>query len=357
VVNHEGIQRKLLAEKNLTYEKALEIALTMETAEKGTKDLKANDSLKDIHYTPLQKPKQRPATGRSKTQSAIMCYRCMGEHLANVCKFCTTECYLCKKVGHIAKACKSKQKGKKSQPVTPKSNHYVEDEVTTAATGHKSSPDSSYGMFTVEGNSPNPIIMQVDINQVPVEMEVDTGASLSLINKATYDRICSRSHTQALQKTDVHLKTYTGEALCILGTAKIQVKYGEITQQLHVYVVDGRGPNLMGRDWLGSLNLTVGVINSLLTPAGLQEILDKHAAVFSNKLGTLKGVKVKLQTKPDVTPQFFKARTIPLALREKVEAELERLEGLGIIIPVQHSEWEAPVVPALKNNGTMGLLW
>jgi len=104
----------------------------------------------------------------------------------------------------------------------------------------------------------------------------------------------------------VHLKTYTGEALCILGTAKILVNYGEITQQLQVYVVKRRGPNLMGRDWLGSLNLIVGVINSLLTPAGLQEILDKHASVFSNKLGTSKGVKVKLQTKPDVAPQFFK---------------------------------------------------
>ena len=50
----------------------------------------------------------------------------------------------------------------------------------------------------------------------------------------------------------------------------------------------------MGRDWLGSLNLTVGVINSLLTPAGLQEILDKHATVFSNKLGTLKGIRWKI---------------------------------------------------------------
>jgi len=60
--------------------------------------------------------------------------------------------------------------------------------------------------------------------------------------------------------------------------------------------------------------------------------------VFSSKLGTLKGVKVKLQTKPDVAPQFFKAHTISLALREKVEEELEWLEGLGIIIPVQHSE-------------------
>ena len=45
-------------------------------------------------------------------------------------------------------------------------------------------------------------------------------------------------------------------------------------EQLQVYVVNGRGPNLMGRDWLGSLNISVELINSLLTPAGLQEILD-----------------------------------------------------------------------------------
>jgi len=131
------------------------------------------------------------------------------------------------------------------------------------------------------------------------------------------------------------------------------VNYGEITQQLQVYVVKGRDPNLMGRDWLGSLNLTVGVINSLLTSAGLQQILDKHASVFSSKLGTLKGVKVKLQTKPDVAPQFFKAHTIPLAFKRKKGRS--RLEGLRIIIPVQHSEWAAPVVPVLKHDGTMRL--
>lgn len=93
--------------------------------------------------------------------------------------------------------------------------------------------------------------------------------------------------------------------MCILGTAKVQVNYGEQTNQLLVYVVDGKGPNLMGRDWLGSLKLTVGVIHSLSTPAVLQEVLEKHSSVFSDKLGTLQGVKVKLQTNPDVAPKFF----------------------------------------------------
>ena len=62
-----------------------------------------------------------------------------------------------------------------------------------------------------------------------------------------------------------------------------------------------------------------------------------------------------MQTNPDVAPKIFKARTIPLALREKVEIELERLESLGIIIPVQHSNWAAPVVYVLKANGTIRL--
>ena len=77
--------------------------------------------------------------------------------------------------------------------------------------------------------------------------------------------------------------------------------------------------------------------------------------MFSDKLGTLQGVKVKLQTNPDIAPKFFKACTIPVVLKEKLETELERLESLGIIIPVQHSNWAAPVVPILKANGTIRL--
>ena len=38
-----------------------------------------------------------------------------------------------------------------------------------------------------------------------------------------------------------------------------------------------------------------------------------------------------------------------------METELERFESLGIIIPVQHSNWAAPVVPVLKANGTIRL--
>ena len=56
-VNHDGIQWKLLTEKNIKYDKALEISLIMGTAEQGTKDLKTQEKLQGpshLHYT-LQK--------------------------------------------------------------------------------------------------------------------------------------------------------------------------------------------------------------------------------------------------------------------------------------------------------------
>ena len=44
---------------------------------------------------------------------------------------------------------------------------------------------------------------------------------------------------------------------------------------------------------------------------------------------------------------------MPYALRRKVEAELERLEKEEIIAPVQFSDWATPIVPVLKDDGTV----
>jgi len=45
---------------------------------------------------------------------------------------------------------------------------------------------------------------------------------------------------------------------------------------------------------------------------------------------------------------FFKACSMPYALRQKVEHELERLQNQDVITPVPHSDWAAPIVPVVK---------
>ncbi|KAL5497071.1 hypothetical protein EMCRGX_G013467 [Ephydatia muelleri] len=52
-------------------------------------------------------------------------------------------------------------------------------------------------------------------------------------------------------------------------------------------------------------------------------------------------------------PKFYKARTVPFALKERIEKELGCLQAVGIISPVHSSEWAAPIVPVVKQDGSV----
>ena len=129
----------------------------------------------------------------------------------------------------------------------------------------------------------------------------------------------------------------------------VKVNYGQLECELYLHVVDGDGPDLMGRDWNKALGVTLkfGEIYSAEESKSLHEILEKHSTIFEEKLGCLKGTEVKLNIDSNATPKFFKARSVPLALKGKVEVDLDKLESMGIISPIQFSKWAAPIVPVL----------
>ena len=62
-------------------------------------------------------------------------------------------------------------------------------------------------------------------------------------------------------------------------------------------------------------------------------------------------MKAHLVLQDNTSPKFMKARNVPYALREKIEAELDRLQRDGILEPVSYSNWATPIVPALKKSG------
>ena len=65
----------------------------------------------------------------------------------------------------------------------------------------------------------------------------------------------------------------------------------------------------------------------------------------------MKGYKAKIVVDPNVTPQYFKPRPVPYAMKKKVEEELERLQKEGLEEPVQFADWAALIVPLLKSDG------
>ena len=101
-IENGPIQRRLLAEPSLTLDKAIKIALAMESADRNAKDLQKPLA---VHVLKNQSPSRVP--GRSSQTDE--CYRCGGAHLATDCHFKDSECRWCKKKGHIAHVCRSKK--------------------------------------------------------------------------------------------------------------------------------------------------------------------------------------------------------------------------------------------------------
>ena len=62
-------------------------------------------------------------------------------------------------------------------------------------------------------------------------------------------------------------------------------------------------------------------------------------------------MKAQLLLKDDAVPKFVKPRSVTFSRMEAVDKGLHRLEDLGIITRVDHSEWAIPIVVVQKPNG------
>ena len=108
----ETFKRALLAEADLTLQRAIKVAQSMDAAHKNAQSLKGTEF-------PVHKVGQSDNTacgsGRSTSSSepagGKVCY-CCGRtgHLLRDCRFRDTTCHTCGKKGHIAVACRSSKR-------------------------------------------------------------------------------------------------------------------------------------------------------------------------------------------------------------------------------------------------------
>ena len=77
-------------------------------------------------------------------------------------------------------------------------------------------------------------------------MEVDTGASVTIISEATQERIWPTQSALPFHLTDVRLRTYTEEAIPVLGKLMVKVQYQGQAEKLPLSVVAGDEPSLLG---------------------------------------------------------------------------------------------------------------
>ena len=80
-------------------------------------------------------------------------------------------------------------------------------------------------------------------------MELDTGASASVMGEAVFRNMLGKA--APLRASERCFKTYTGEKINVLGVADVNVAVeGVVTEKLPLVIVQGRGPRLIGRNWI-----------------------------------------------------------------------------------------------------------
>ena len=213
------VQRRLLAEPNLTFQKAFDIAQVhvAELASKSARDLQwSREGVEAEAVKVMNSRADKPS-----------CHCCNGQNRPGDCQFKAAECYKCGKKGHVARACRSRPVGKGEQV----------QQMSKEGEGTQKPDDCHQSEHTYSSKLGQ--MVTVCINKVKLEMGIDTGASASIISEQTYEQLWASTGQPLLRHTDVLLRTYTGERLEIRGVINVSVDYLDIYRKLNLLVVAG----------------------------------------------------------------------------------------------------------------------
>ncbi|XP_063077523.1 uncharacterized protein K02A2.6-like [Engraulis encrasicolus] len=243
-------------------------------------------------------------------------------HSLNNCAARDAECRKCRKRGHFAAVCKSGRVGAVLE---------AEEEGTlflgAVSTGRKPAWTKT-----------------LKVNGQALTFKLDTGADATVIPSAAYSE---RLHGP-LTKASIPLCGPSNEPLQVRGQFNAVMTYKDRTTVQPVYVVQKLATPLLGLPAISDLKL-IHVVDSVVESEN--DMKKQYSEVFTG-LGCLTG-EYKIKLKDNVKPFALSLpRRVPLPLHDKVKEELQRMEKMGVIVPIEEpTDWCAGMVVAPKPNG------
>ncbi|CAM1332187.1 Uncharacterised protein r2_g4120 [Pycnogonum litorale] len=285
--------------------------------------------------------KQRRPT--SAAQESFHCDKCDYKHVRGKCPAYNKTCYLCKLRGHFKSRCRNAKKSA-SEVSSQDSDPLVEFYVDT--------------------------VFDKDVDYVPVwrtnalvhgsivNFKIDSGADVTLVTEEDYLKLRNRP---PLKKSNVVLRGPTG-VLQNIGMFQTNIstltKFNKpkLSYNTYIFVVKNVHDNLLSRTAANRLNLLFhrACNNVNVNTLSLPEEVESFPKLFRG-IGEVKCNPVNIQLIDGAIPYSVSTpRRIPIPLFSKVENELKKMEGLGIISKVtEPTEWCAPIVPVVKKNGSV----
>ena len=186
-------------------------------------------------------------------------------------------------------------------------------------------------LSTLATTSTKTPIVKVKINDQPVKVLLDTGASTYILDKATYDKL-SAVKPIALTKSPVKIFAYGSQSpLPVVGKFDATIESKRNISVATIYVFEGSAGSLLSYNTandLGLIKLSVNATNG--KPFASDTLKERFPKLF-NGISCLSNFEFKLHMDEHIPPVVQAARRIPFHMRRKVSEALNELEKPDII--------------------------
>ena len=334
----KALSKRLQLDPGLTLEKAARMVRQSESVGEQQRVLKGQmDGDKECVDADVNWMNSRRKVAQQKDSSSS-CTRCGNQHETGKCPAQKVTCFRCHRRGHFKSQCFSQRTSQKVLDKEDKVKGEVEEqveeqvEVETVFLGPvgegKSSREGSWmARILVSGQS--------------LPFKIDTGADVTAISEENYKKIQGR---RKLTKPSKILRGPSNQPLPIVGEFVGSLTFQGKSEKHQIFVVKG---NLLGIPAIRSMGL---VRVNEITSSFKDKILVQYPTLFRGlgNLGEPYEIKLKRNSKP---VSLFAPRYVPIPLCKQVQAELDQMEGLGVISKVEiHTPWCAGMVVAQKPN-------
>ena len=378
-VRDDALRKQLLQKRELTLSECISICRASETTALQMKDMSAHDTVHAMAVRAQRWPSSNASRGttRSKTsEGEKVCKYCGKCHRRGrqYCKAFGKQCQACHKMNHFTHMCKSKATATTKKKSIAKL-HLVEGDMSSSDTDSPEygndrlvsltlTPDDDESVNVLNDSAttyPNRLYANLRVKRRQIKFQIDTGATCNVIRRQDMP-IATR-----LEQTKQVLTLYDGSRIKPLGRCTLEVrnpKNGNVFRSKFVVVDDARTESIIGASSaqeMGLIQLNMENVQAITTqqkqqrhktkPMTKESVMQKYPLVFQGELGRLAG-KVHLMVDETIMPTKQPVRRVPIAIKEQLQKELQRMEEMGVIAKEEQStDWISSLVTVKKPNG------